>query len=77
MLSGMAIENIPSHHRDFSRDAASLRSLAPSPQGLISDGEAGVQSADGVSAPSGRRASKFNYGFPSFDELDDYRLLST
>ena len=54
----------PSHSRDFSRDAASLRSLAPSlaeadkrshkaerstPQGLTTDDEVGVQSTDGVS----------------------------
>ena len=53
----------PSHSRDFSRDAASLRSLAPSlaeadkrshkaerstPQGLTNDDEVGVQSTDGV-----------------------------
>lgn len=33
-------------------DAASLCSLAPSPQGLTNDDEVGVQSADGVSRPS-------------------------
>ena len=53
----------PSHSRDYSRDAASLRSLAPSlaeadkrshkaerstPQGLTNDDEVGVQSTDGV-----------------------------
>lgn len=35
-----------------SYDAASLCSLAPSPQGLTNDDEVGAQSADGVSRPS-------------------------
>ena len=57
------LKNKPSHSCDFSRDAASLRSLAPSlaeadkrshkaerstPQGLTNDDEVGVQSTDGV-----------------------------
>ena len=48
-------------------DAASLCSLAPSPQGLTNDDEVGVQSADGVSGshvrvqlPLDRRANKFD-----------------
>ena len=66
----------PSHPCDFSHDAASLRSLAPRPQGLTNDDEVGVQSTDGVSdsrvhvkLPSDRRESKFNRSFPSVDEL--------
>ena len=54
-------------------DAASLCSLAPSPQGLTNDDEVRVQSADGVSDShvrvqlhTGRRANKFDnsaFGF--------------
>ena len=58
------LRNLPSHPCNFSHDAASLRSLAPSlaeadkrshkaerstPQGLTNDDEVGVQSTDGVS----------------------------
>ena len=46
-------------------------------RGLTNDDEVGVRSTDGVSnslvrvqLPSGRRASKFDRGFPSVDELD-------
>ena len=56
-------------------DAASLCSLAPSPQGLTNDDEVGVQSANGASdshvriqLPSDRWANKFDRGFPSVDE---------
>ena len=58
-----------------SYDAASLCSLAPSPQGLTNDDEVGVQSANGASdshvriqLPSDRWANKFDRGFPSVDE---------
>ena len=69
-------------------DAASLCSLAPSPQWLTNDDEVGVQSADGVSDShiysgdepataschvrvqlhTGRRANKFDRGFPFVDD---------
>ena len=53
-------------------DAASLCSLAPSPQGLTNDDEVGVQSADGVSdshACSGNESSLLaNYHIYSCDE---------
>ena len=60
-------------------DAASLCSLAPSPQGLTNDDEVGVQSADGVSdshvrvkLPLNRWANKFDRGFPSVDDTASY-----
>ena len=56
-------------------DAASLCSLAPSPQGLTNDDEVGVQSADGVSdsrvrvqLPANRRTNEFDRSFPSVDD---------
>ena len=76
LISGM-LKIKSSHSCDFSRDAASLRSLAPRPQGLTNDDEVGVQSTDGVpdsrvhvKLPSDRRESNFNRSFPSVDELD-------
>ena len=71
------MRNLPLYPRDFSRDAASLRSLAPDADGLTN--EATRLSAERgrdfyslvcIQLSSERRANKFDRGFPSVDELD-------
>ena len=73
------LKNVEKRLERAAHDAASLRSLAPSPQGLTNDDEVGAQSADGVSdsrvrvqLPSDRRANKFDRGFPSVDDSEYY-----
>ena len=57
------LKNKPSHSCDFSRDAASLRSLASDTDGISN-------SRVHVKLPSDRRESKFDRSFPSVDELN-------
>lgn len=64
------LKNKPSHSCDFSRDAASLRSLASDTDGVPDSSRVRVK------LPSDRRTSKFDRSFPSVDELDDYRSLN-